>query len=100
MMGSTVSLETLYDRFDIIAEGRAPESDSAAAHQAILARLAQNRQQAEASGWSALSLERRGGTGRIQLGGTPPSGQGRDVVPESLDARGRPPLPVGVAPTA
>ena len=93
MMDRSVSLETLYGRFDAIAEGRAPRDDSSAAHRAVLTRLADNRARAEASGWTACALERIGGTGRLYLEGTLPSGHGRDVVPDWLGAADPAPLP-------
>jgi hypothetical protein len=85
-MTRSVSLETLYERFDAIAEGGSPSADSSVAHQAVLTRLIDNRALAEASGWTNVALERSGGLGRLYLEGTLPSGHGRSVVPDWLGA--------------
>jgi hypothetical protein len=78
-----VSLQTLYARFDSIARRGAPGS-SHAAHEAVQDRLAANRAVAETNGWTSFSLERSGGVGPLRLWGVPPSGDDRDVVPDSL----------------
>ena len=75
-------LERLYARFDAIARGRAP-GNSSAAHQSVLERLASNQQRAEALGWSEFVLERAGGSGRLVLRGNPPTGPGRELVPDA-----------------
>jgi hypothetical protein len=76
------SVDALHARFDLIAEGRQPAGDSGAAHRAVLDRLADNQSEAEADGWVDIVLARLGGTGRLHLEGTPPSGIGRAVVPD------------------
>jgi hypothetical protein len=76
-----VSLDSLYERFDAIAKGRA-RGDGRAAHQAVLDRLAANRRAAEAHGWTACAIERAAGMGQMRLWGVPPSGDGRQVVPD------------------
>lgn len=86
MMLHSMSLERLYADFDAIAVGQAPHQNSTAAHQAVLSHLAENSVLAEASGWTSLSLGRLGGTGRVHLEGTPPSGRGRGIVPDLLAA--------------
>ena len=76
-----IPLDTLYARFDAIAEGRRL-GDDRAAHQAVLHRLAANRRTAEAYGWTSCALERAGGMGRLLLWGVPPSGQDRELIPD------------------
>lgn len=78
-----VPLDTLYDRFDALATGRA-QGDGWAAHVAVLDRLAANRRVAETGGWTSCALERLGGSGRLRLWGIPPSGQDRELVPDWL----------------
>jgi hypothetical protein len=78
-----VPLETLYDRFDLIARWGAP-GNSETAHEAVQDRLAANRVAAETNGWSSFSLERSGGVGRLRLWGVPPSREDREVVPDWL----------------
>src|SRR5688572_19616936 len=72
MTNYLVPRETLYARFDEIAKGRA-QGDSWAAHEAVLDRLAMNRREAEANGWTECALERVGGSGRLRLWGIRPS---------------------------
>jgi hypothetical protein len=83
----TVALSTLYAQFDAIARGRDKYGDSGKAHTAILDRLAANRRDAEAAGWTALALERDGGLGRLRLVGLAPdavpSVTRRTVVPDT-----------------
>lgn len=81
MTGYSVSLASLQATFAAIGAGRTP-GDSAAAHLAILERLAANQEIAVASGWTALSVQRLGGIGQLHLQGTPASGAGREVVPD------------------
>jgi hypothetical protein len=76
------SIERLHARFDVIAQGRQATGDSGAAHRAVLDRLTDNRSEAEKQGWVDVVLARLGGTGRLYLEGTPPSGIGRAVVPD------------------
>jgi hypothetical protein len=78
----TGSLEALYARFDVIADGREPTGDSMTAHRAILSRLASNQLRAEAEGWTEFLLTRMGGTGRVYFEATPPSRIGRAIVPD------------------
>ena len=77
-----VSLQTLYDRFDAIARRGGP-GNSSAAHEALQDRLAANRAVAETNGWTSFSLERAGEVGHLRLWGLPPTGEGREVVPDS-----------------
>ena len=76
-----VSLQTLYTRFDAIARRGAP-GNSQAAHDAVEDRLVASRAVAASNGWTAFSLERSGGLGRLRLWGVPPSGEDREVVPD------------------
>jgi hypothetical protein len=76
-------LERLYARFDAIARGREP-GNSSAAHQSLIVRLASNQRRAEARGWTGCVLERAGGSGRLELRGTPPSGRDREIVPDAI----------------
>ena len=82
-----VALSTLYAQFDAIARGRDKHGDSGKAHAAILDRLAANRRDAEAAGWTALDLERDGGLGRLRLAGLAPGAVSgvtrRTVVPDT-----------------
>jgi hypothetical protein len=71
----------LYERFDAIATGRA-QADGVDFHQIILDRLAANQSRAEAAGWTALALERDGGSGRLRLIGVAPSAAARSIVPD------------------
>ena len=80
-------LERLYARFDAIARGRAP-GNSSAAHQSVIERLASNQRRAAALGWTTFVLERAGGSGRLVLRGTPPSGHGRTLVPDAIPSDG------------
>jgi hypothetical protein len=80
------ALETLYARFEAIAEGRVAGGNSAAAHQAVLARLSGNELMARREGWTGLILRRLGGTGRVYLEGARPDGGDRSVVPDWLGA--------------
>ncbi len=75
------SLDTLYQRFDGIARGRA-KGDSRRAFEDIQNRLAANRVIAEARGWTACALERLGGTGQLRLWGVPAIGCDREIVPD------------------
>jgi hypothetical protein len=76
-------LERLYARFDAIARGRA-HGDSSAAHRSVIARLESNQRRAEALGWSDFVLGRAGGSGRLELRGTRPSGGTRELVPDAI----------------
>ena len=80
------ALETLYARFDAIAEGRVPGGDSGAAHRAVLARLSGNEGVARRAGWTAFRLRRLGAMGRLYLEAAPPDGGERSVVPDWLGA--------------
>lgn len=64
----------------MIAEGRAG-GDSRAAHGAIVDRLHENQQLAEAQGWTRCRLERFWG-GRLALWGMPPRASDRVEVPD------------------
>ena len=74
-------LTRLYARFDAIAGGLTP-GDSTAAHRAVIDRLASNRRTAEDVGWTACTLERQGGSGRLLLRGVRSAGLAREVVPD------------------
>lgn len=78
-------LERLYARFDGIARGRS-DGDSTAAHRSVLERLASNQRGAVAIGWTAFVLERAGGSGRLELRGTSPTGSERELVPDAIPA--------------
>ena len=78
---SCLPLTRLYARFDAIAEGLV-HGDSAAAHRAVLARLAANQRTAETLGWAACALERQGGSGRLLLRGIPAGAPAREIVPD------------------
>ena len=82
MTDHLVSLDTLYERFDAFAEGRVRGSGADAAHDAVVARLAENRRRAEAYGWTSCALERVGGMGRLRGWGVPPSEQQRHPIPD------------------
>ena len=77
-------LSRLYERFDAIVARRDKHGDSSLAHVAILDRLALNRRDAEAAGWTSLALERDGGLGRLRLCGVAPGTQLRARVPDSV----------------
>ena len=76
-------LERLYARFDAMARGRA-KGDSTAAHESVMARLASNQRRAEGLGWTAFTLERLGGSGRLELRGSPAPGEARELVPDQI----------------
>ena len=76
------SLDALYDQYDAIASGRDKRGDAVAAHAAILGRLATNRRDAEAAGWTAIGFERDGGLGRLRLVGVAPDVVAPSVVPD------------------
>ena len=88
-----LALDTLYSRFDAIARGRA-RGDSSAVHRAVLSRLAFNRRQGEALGWTMCALERRGGSGRLQLLGVRADGDVREALPDWIPGSSRPPEPL------
>jgi hypothetical protein len=79
--GGRLSLAGLYERFDAVATGNA-QAHGVDFHQLILDRLGANQSRAEAAGWTACSLERDGGSGRLRLIGAAPSGGGRSIVPD------------------
>ena len=78
-------LDRLYARFDAIARGRI-HGDSSPAHRSVIARLESNQRRAEALGWTEFVLERAGGSGRLELRGTPPAGGDRELVPDAIVA--------------
>ena len=82
-----IALSTLYTHFDAIARGRDKYGDSGVAHAAILERLASNRRDAEAAGWTELALERDGGMGRIRLVGIAPGTAERAIVSDAPATR-------------
>lgn len=81
LIGILGPLDTLYARYDAMAEGRTP-GDSTAVHNAILERLAANRLAAETRGWTSCALHRVAGMGTLRLWGIPPAGGARAVVPD------------------
>jgi hypothetical protein len=82
MIAHATTLESLYRDFERSAEGSAPGSDSTAIHNAILARLQDNRSLAQTAGWTAIEFRRLGGTGRLYLEGAPPQGGERAALPD------------------
>ena len=76
-------LERLYARFDATARGLT-HGDSSAAHRSIIERLHANQRRAEALGWTAFVLERAGGSGRLELRATSPSGRDGELVPDAI----------------
>lgn len=76
-------LERLYARFNAIANGSI-QGDSSAAHRSVMARHVANQRRAEALGWTDFVLERRGGSGRLELRGIPSSGKDRELVPDQI----------------
>jgi hypothetical protein len=83
MSDHVVSRETLYARFDRLAEGRA-RGDARGAHAALLDRLAANQRAAKAYGWTSCALERPGGMGRLGVSGVPPGDVERHPIPDWL----------------
>ncbi len=84
MKDYTSQLDRLHNRFDAIASRPSAGGNSAAAHGAILGRLAANRRNAEAAGWTACALERDGGSGRLRLICLPPGDRDRREVPDAV----------------
>lgn len=82
MSNTLVSLDTLYARWEAIANGPA-SGDGWAAHAALLDRLAANRYIAEQHGWMSCALERLDG-GWLRLWGVPPTGTERELIPDCL----------------
>ncbi len=76
------ALNRLQAQFREITRGREPGVNSTRVHAAILDRLALDRSGAEAGGWSALALERDGGSGRLRLVGVAPGAERRTEVPD------------------
>jgi len=76
-------LQRLYARFDAIAAGLTT-GDGSAEHRSVIARLASNQRRATALGWTAFVLERRGGSGRLELRGRPAPGLELEVVPDAI----------------
>lgn len=83
MNGHVVSLETLHERFDEFAKGRA-HGGAWSAHEALIDRLAANRRMAESYGWTSCALERPGGMGRLAAWGVPPGDAERHEIPDWL----------------
>lgn len=82
MSNALVSLDTLYARWEAIANGPA-SSDGWAAYVALLDRLAVNRSIAEQHGWMSCALERLDG-GWLRLWGVRPTGTERELIPDCL----------------
>lgn len=76
-------LDRLYQRFNAIAEGRAP-GNSSAAHRSVTERLEFNQRRAAALGWVGFVLERVGGSGRLELRGRPAANRDRELVPDAI----------------
>jgi hypothetical protein len=83
MLDPSSQLNRLQTRFDRLASGADKSGSSWLAHTAILARLAANRERAEAAGWTACNVERLGGMGRLQLYGIAPGAIGRSEFPDT-----------------
>ncbi|HTK52556.1 MAG TPA: hypothetical protein VL308_11755 [Gemmatimonadaceae bacterium] len=66
-----------------MAAGRT-KGDRSAAHRSVIERLASNQRRAAALGWSGFVLERRGGSGRLELRGRPAGGLGLELVPDAI----------------
>lgn len=76
-------LERLYARFDAMAKGLT-KGDSSSAHLSLIQRFATNQRRAEALGWTGFVLERRGGSGRLELRGSPAPGRESELVPDQI----------------
>jgi hypothetical protein len=76
-------LQRLYARFDAIAAGLT-NGDSSATHRSVIERLASNQRRATALGWTGFVLERRGGSGRLELRGRPAPGLDLELVPDAI----------------
>ena len=83
MAGHVVSRETLHERLDDFARGRA-YGGAWNAHEVLLDRLAANRRMAESYGWTSCALERTGGMGRLSVWGVPPGDCERHEIPDWL----------------
>ena len=81
VVANGLPLARLYARFDAIAKGRV-HGDSSAAHRSVIGRFAANQRLAEALGWTAFVLERRGESGRLELHGSPPGSHDHEIVPD------------------
>jgi len=88
-------LRRLYARFDEIAAGRA-KGDSSAAHRSVIERLQSNQRRATALGWTGFVLERRGGSGRLELRGSPAPGLELELVPDAIPFDRPEPITKGV----
>jgi hypothetical protein len=88
-------LRRLYARFDEMAAGRT-KGDSSAAHRSVVERLASNRRRAAALGWNGFVLERRGGSGRLELRGRPAPGLDLELVPDAIPFDGPEPATEGM----
>jgi hypothetical protein len=84
MTAQMLSLATLYERFDELAEGRVQGTNGAglATHEAVLERLIANQRLAEARGWTACARERLDGSGRLRAYGVPATGAARQEIPD------------------
>jgi hypothetical protein len=79
------SLDALHAHADALAEGDDRNGARWVAHAAVLDRLAAMRRDAEASGWTALAIERDGPAEHFRLFGVPPGEVMRAEVPDPFD---------------
>ena len=83
MTNPHVSRDRLYERFDEFSKGRA-RGGARNPHDAVLKRLVANQGEARARGWTACTLERAGGMGRLRAWGLPPGDAERHPIPDWL----------------
>jgi hypothetical protein len=88
-------LQRLYARFDAIAAGLT-KGNSSARHRSVIERLASNQRRATALGWTGFVLERRGGSGRLELRGRPAPGLDLELVPDAIPFEAPTPVTEGI----
>jgi hypothetical protein len=76
-------LERLYARFDAMSDGMVIGA-IATVHQSVMQHHAANQRRAAAHGWTGFVLERRGGSGRLELLGLAAPGRDLELVPDQL----------------
>jgi hypothetical protein len=76
-------LERLYARFDAMADGMV-SGEVSTAHQSVMQHHAANQRRAAAHGWTGFVLERRGGSGRLELLGLAAPGRDLELVPDQI----------------
>jgi hypothetical protein len=91
-------LQRLYARFDASAAGYT-KGNSSAAHRSVIERLASNQRRATALGWTGFVLERRGGSGRLELRGRPAPGRDLELVPDAIPFDDPEPAAEGISDT-